>query len=332
MRRSHALAAACALVLAGCSKPPEPDAYGNVEATSIVVSAEIGGRLLSLAADDGATLAAGAVVGAIDATALGLERQQAQAQTAATSSRARELAEQAAAIEAQRAALAAQRGALAAQHEIAQRAYDRTRRLAAEDAATAQQLDQAERDVRVLADQIRAQEQQMAAAARQVAAVRAQQQTLDAQVKAAQAQVARVAERISKADVRNPIAGTVLVAYAKAGELVQPGQPLYRIADLDRVDVRAYLTEPQLASVRLGEAAQVHFDAGAGRGGQGSGVLRGTVSWLSSEAEFTPTPIQTRDERADLVYAIKIRVPNPDRRLKIGMPVDVRFDRPGAPR
>jgi len=114
--------------------------------------------------------------------------------------------------------------------------------------------------------------------------------------------------------------------YARTGEMVQPGQPLYKIADLQAVEVRAYVTEPQLSSVKIGQQAQVTMDAGRGRD-----VVTGTVSWVSSEAEFTPTPIQTRDERADLVYALKIRVANQNGALKIGMPVDVRFVPQGAP-
>jgi HlyD family secretion protein len=107
----------------------------------------------------------------------------------------------------------------------------------------------------------------------------------------------------------------------KPGEIVQPGQPLYKIADVGVMDVRAYVSEPQLASVKVGAAARVTVDVGDGR----RQTLNGTVSWVSAQAEFTPTPIQTRDERADLVYAVKIRVANPDGLLKIGMPVDVEF-------
>jgi len=101
---------------------------------------------------------------------------------------------------------------------------------------------------------------------------------------------------------------------------VQPGQPLYKIADMSAVDVRAYITEPQLALVRVGQQARVTVDAGNARQ-----TLDGSVSWVATQAEFTPTPIQTREERADLVYAIKIRVPNANGVLKIGMPVDVAF-------
>jgi HlyD family secretion protein len=288
--------------------------------------------VLALAADEGTTLAPGQTVGAIDSTGLALQRNQLAAQQQATAARAQELDQQAAALEAQRNALAAQRAALESQRDIAQRTFERTRRLIADDAATAQQLDAAERDVRVLADQVRAQDDQIAAAGRQVAAVSAQRRTLASQIQAAQAQVAQVAERIGRADIKNPSAGTVLVAYAKAGEFVQPGQPLYRIADLAAVDVRAYVTEPQLSQIRLGQGAQIAVDAsraGSGRRQNDSQLVRlpGTVTWISSEAEFTPTPIQTHDERADLVYAIKIRAANPDRVLKIGMPVDVTFAR-----
>jgi HlyD family secretion protein len=160
----------------------------------------------------------------------------------------------------------------------------------------------------------------VAAQAAQIAAAQAQRQAALAQVSSVDAQVAQVNDRIGKSSVTNPIGGTVLVKYARAGEMVQPGQPLYKIADLAAVDVRAYVTEPQLASVKIGQEARVTSDAGDSRQ-----AVTGTVTWVSSQAEFTPTPIQTRDERADLVYAIKIRVPNKDGRLKIGMPVDVDF-------
>jgi HlyD family secretion protein len=204
---------------------------------------------------------------------------------------------------------------------VAQRAYDRTQRLIAAQAATAQQLDQTEKDYRVLLEQITSQGHQVEAAERQIAATRAQQQTASRQVASVVAQVAQLDERLGKSHITNPIAGTVLATYARAGEFMQPGQPLYKIANLDAVDVRAYVTEPQLARLRIGQTAQVSVDVAAAD----RRVLGGTVSWVSSEAEFAPTPIQTRDERANLVYAIKIRVPNAQRILKIGMPVDVQF-------
>jgi len=328
------LAASC-LAAAACARQPPPDAYGNVEATEVVVSAEAGGRLVSYAVVEGQTLAAGASVGAIDATQVGLERDRASAQRTATASRIGEIRQQIVVVEAQRGATAAQRdaaraqrSALVAQHEIAKRAYERTSRLLAEQAATAQQLDQAEREYRTLGDQITAQDEQINALERQIAAqtgqiqaARAQEQTIKAQIGAADAQINEVAERLRKTDVRNPVAGTVLTSYARAGEMVQPGQALYRIANLASVEVRAYVAEPQLARVRLGEPAIVSVDSGHDE----RRTVQGVVSWVSSQAEFTPTPIQTREERAALVYAVKIRVQNDNGLLKIGMPVDVQF-------
>jgi HlyD family secretion protein len=274
------------------------------------------------------------VVGEIDSTPLSLQRDQFAAQRAATLSRVSEVDHQVESLEAQRdaaraqrEAAIAQRGALQSQLDIARRVRERTERLLAKQAATTQQLDQAERDDRVLQDQVRAQDQQIEAQDRQVAAytaqmalARTQRGTALTQVTAAEAQVAQVDDRIRRSMVTNPVAGTVLVTYARAGEMVQPGQPLYKIANIDIVDVRAYVTEPQLATVRVGQTARVNVDRGGARQ-----TLTGSVSWVAAQAEFTPTPIQTREERADLVYAIKIRVPNADGVLKIGAPVDVEF-------
>jgi HlyD family secretion protein len=229
---------------------------------------------------------------------------------------------------AQRDSARAQRDALATQLEIARRAHQRTRRLFEQQAATAQQLDQAERDERVLVNQIAAQDEQIKAQERQIAAqtdlvngARAQEKTIAAQVTGAGAQVSQAGERIRKTEVRNPIDGTVLTSYVKAGEVVQAGQPLYRVANLTSMEVRAYVTEPQLSTIRLGQEAQVSIDSGSGP----RQTVSGSISWISSRAEFTPTPIQTREERADMVYAIKIRVANANGVLKIGMPVDVQF-------
>lgn len=335
IRQALWLAVATAAVSSGCARQTPPDAYGNVEATAVVVGAEVGGRLVAFAPNEGDTLAVDAVVGTIDPTDLGLQRDRLTAQRGATASRVNEVAQQVEVIQSQRNAAAAQRdaakaqaAALDAQLEIARRAYERTQRLFAQQAATAQQLDQAEREVRVLEqqikaqnDQIKAQDSQIQAHARQIDAARAQRDTVTAQVATVTAEVAQVDERIRRSQIRNPVAGTVLTTYAKAGEFVQPGQPLYKIANLDSVEVRAYITGPQLAQVTIGASALVTVDVAGGN----RRSVSGTVSWVSSEAEFTPTPIQTREERADLVYAVKIRVPNEGGMLKIGMPVDVQF-------
>ncbi len=325
--------ALCALSL-GCGNKQQPDAYGNVEADEVTVSSEVAGQLTTFTVDEGQMVTAGQTTGTVDPTQLTLQRGQADAQREAAASRVAEVERQVAVLSAQRDAqqaqhdaAVAQRGALEAQLEIARRNHERTQRLFAQQAATSQQLDQAERDDRVLQDQIAAQGEQIEAQARQVAAqnaqiaaARQQQQTARTQVSAAAAQVAQIDDRIRRATVTNPGAGTVLVTYVKPGEIIQAGQPLYKIADMATVDVRAYVTEPQLTNVKVGKQARVTVDSG-----DTHQTMTGTISWVSTQAEFTPTPIQTRDERADLVYAIKIRVPNPNGALKIGMPVDVDF-------
>jgi len=329
------IAALAVLTAASCRRAPEPDAFGNVEATDVVVSAEVGGRLIAFNAMEGAALAAGAEAGAIDPTDLDLERDHLEAQRGVSASRVNEVAQQVDVLTAQRAAAVAdrdaakaQRAGLAAQEQIARRTHERTERLFAQQAATAQQLDQAERDQRALADQIAAQdeqimarERQVEALARQIAGVRAQQQTAARQVGAVDAQLAQIGSRIRKTRIANPVAGTVLATYVEQGELVQPGQPLYRIANLDAVDVRAYVPEPQLARIKVGQMVDVTFDAGTGH----RQTVQGALQWIAAQAEFTPTPIQTREQRTTLVYAVKIRTPNPQGLLKIGMPVDVRF-------
>lgn len=292
--RAAVLAAAALLGTAACHPRSGPDAYGNMEATDVVVGAQTSGLLLRFDPVEGNRLAAGAAVALVDTTQLALQLQQAAAQhgaAAANESQARR-----------------QIDVLRVQQQIAQRSYERTERLVAKQAATAQQLDQAEREYRVLDEQIRAAQAQRAAAVQNAAS--------------SDARVAQLRDLIRRSHVTNPIGGTVLTTYVKAGEVVQAGQPLYEIADLDTLDLRAYVTEPQLAEVRLGGRALVSIDTGGGR----RRTLTGRVSWIASQAEFTPTPIQTRDERANLVYAVKIRVPNEQGLLKIGMPADVRFE------
>jgi HlyD family secretion protein len=321
---------------AACNRETTPDAYGNVEAAEVVVSSEASGPVVTLTVEEGQQLSAGQVVGTVDSIALALQQRQIAAQRDGSLSRVQEIDRQIDALTAQRAAAEAERDAargqrrvLDTQLEIAHRHHERIERLFADQATTAQQRDIAERDDRVLQDQvttqdqhIEAQERLMTAASRQIDAARQQRHTTRAQVAAADAQVAQIDDRIHRSTITNPSAGTVLTTYARRGEIVAPGQPLYKIADLSTVDVRAYVSEPQLSAVTVGGQAQVTYDRGGSRP-----ALTGTISWVSRQAEFTPTPIQTRDERANLVYAVKIRVPNPDGVLKIGMPVDIELTR-----
>lgn len=289
-RRGACLSTLLLLVMA-CSNAEQPDAYGNFEANEIVVSSQASGQLKWFTPVEGATLANGAIVGLVDTTQLDLEREQNVAQRAATEARV--------------SAAGSQVGVYEAQLGVARRTLERARRLFDQKAGTAQQVDQAERDYRTLLAQI--------------AAARSQQQSVGMEVASTTARVSQIRDRISKSQVANPTAGTVLATYAKAGEVVQAGQALYRIANLDTLILRAYVAESQLLSIRLGQRVMVHVD-------QGDGTLLslpGIVRWIAAKAEFTPTPVQTRDERADLVYAVKVYVPNPRGALKIGMPADL---------
>ena len=285
-----------ALAAAGCRKE-KPDAYGNFEASEVVVSAELSGRLLRFDPSEGERLAAGAEVALLDTATLALQREEIVAQRGASQART---------TEAQ-----AQIGILQAQLATAQREYERTRRLYRAEAATAQQLDRAEGEVRVLRERIRAAEAQIG--------------TVREEASGAESRLAQVSERLGKSRVVNPVSGTVLSTFVEPGEFVQGGAPLYKIADLDTLTLRAYVSGAQLASVRIGGLVQVRIDAGKDR----LETLPGRLSWVASEAEFTPTPIQTEDERVDQVYAVKIRVPNRGGVLKIGMPGEVIL--PAAP-
>lgn len=284
---------AAILAIAGCRDANQPDAYGNFETTEVVVSAETSGQLLWFKVDEGQHIASGELLGVIDTTQLALQHRELAAQRSGGTSRVAEAGQQL--------------DALRVQQEIAHRNYERLQRLFNEQAATAQQLDQAERDYKVLTEQIQGAE--------------AQQRSAGEDVKSTDARLAQIGQQLSKSRITSPVSGTVLARYTDRGEFVQPGQPLYKIANLDSMILRAYVTETQLSRVRLGGAAVISIDTD----NKTRRTITGTVSWVSPEAEFTPTPIQTRDERKDLVYAVKLRVPNPGGIVKIGMPADVRF-------
>jgi biotin carboxyl carrier protein len=190
-----------------------------------------------------------------------------------------------------------------------------------------------ERNLAFLAEQVRAAESrfevgegtrtdvaqaqaQHSAAQAQLSAARAQVQVVQRELGSVQARIEQIEDEIRKSRVQNPTPGTVLATYVEPGEFVQPGQPLYKVADLAQMTLRAYVTGAQLAGLRIGEPVQVQYDLGA----RERATRAGRVSWIAAEAEFTPTPIQTREERTDQVYAVKVQVPNPDGALKIGMP------------
>ncbi|MBA3555380.1 MAG: HlyD family efflux transporter periplasmic adaptor subunit, partial [Gemmatimonadales bacterium] len=263
-----------AVALASC-RNEDADAYGNFEATEVTVAAEVAGRLLSFGLEEGGRVTKDSVVGVVDTIPLLLERQALVARRAAAAARTRETDANIAALEVERS--------------IADRELARTERLLKQAAATAQQSDRAEHDARVVVEQL--------------AGARASRGSARQEVAALDAQVASVDDRLSRSRITSPLPGTVLARYVEAGEFVQVGQPLFKLASLDSLTFRAYVGNAQLGQLRLGQQVQVGVDRG-----DSIATFPGRVTWIASAAEFTPTPIQTREERADQVYDVKVAV------------------------
>ena len=283
------------LMLAACDAEDRSDAYGNFEADETTISSEVVGELLRFSPDEGEPLQAGDVVGQVDTVQLVLERRQLLAQRAALRTRPVQTSAQVAVLREQRS--------------VVERELERFRALRAAQAATQKQVDDLEGQVRVLD--------------RQIQQVATQDVSIEDEVAQIDARLARNEDQLRRSRLVNPVAGTVLTTYVAPHEVVTVGQPLYRIADLDTLTLRAYVTGAQLPQLRLGRPVEVFVDAG----GDSLRTLPGRITWIAAEAEFTPTPIQTREERADLVYAIEVAVPNPEGYLKIGMPGEVRWNR-----
>mgnify|MGYP003333644524 FL=1 len=285
--RALAALASAGLAAGGCTKE-RPDAYGTFEATEVTLSAEVAGRLLAVHADEGTAVAAGTVVAVVDTSPLVLQRGELRARRTAIESRGREAD--------------AQLGVIEAQRTVAQREFERTNRLLAANAATSQQADRATRDFKTLEAQAEA--------------VKASRATVGREIASVDAQVAQLDDRIRRARVTAASGGTILSRFVEAGEVVGAGSAIAKMAALDSLTFRAYVAERQLGLVKLGATVQVKVDAPDGT----FRTLPGKVTWVSSTAEFTPTPIQTREERVTQVYAVKVTVANADGSLKIGMP------------
>lgn len=296
-----------AVLVSGCGGDDAADAYGNFEATEVTVSAEAQGRLVRFRVNEGNRLEEGDIVGLVDTTKLALQRRALLAQR-------QSLQAQREATLAQLPEIRAQVAVLRAQLETAEEELARTRRLRAREAATARELNQREGEVTQLREQVEH-------ARARTASVRQQAAGIAAQAEQVASQVAEHDARIRDARIANPVSGTVLTVTAERGEVVQSGAPLYTVANLDTLTLRAYATGRQLPELRLGMNVQVLVDGEEGR----LRTLSGEVVWIADEAQFTPTPIQTRENRAELVYAFDVRVPNPDGLLKVGMPGEVRF-------
>ena len=275
----------------------DADAYGHFEAREIVVSAQANGQILRLDLEEGVSLKAGQAIGLIDTTTLALQRNQLLASMGTVRKKTQDPGPQIKVLEEQRRTLL--------------REKTRVEALLAGKAALPKQLDDINGQLNVLEEQIRAAKSN---ADRFNQAVLAETDPLAAQLRL-------LDEQISRCYVENPIDGTVILQWAEAGELASIGKPLYKIADLRHMELRAYITGAQLSSVKPGQKVEVFFDSGK----ESLQSLPGTVSWISSQAEFTPKIVQTREERVNLVYALKIAVDN-DGAVKIGMPGEVSFD------
>ena len=286
-----------AAVLTACnSGDKEYDATGTFEATETTVAAEQAGTLLTFSLEEGDNIEAGTEVGLIDTTQLWLKISQTEASKAVYQSQKPDQEKQ----------IAATRQQLAK----ARTEQQRYKELVADGAAPSKMLDDASSQVQVLQRQLDA----------QVSALQTSTNALSRQMDAADVQVRQLRDQLLKCHIKSPVSGIVLEKHVERGEYVTPGKPLFKIGDVRHMYLRAYITSAQLKNVKTGQKVKVFADYG---GGQKKEYV-GTVTWISSRSEFTPKTILTDDERADLVYAVKIAVRN-DGYVKIGMYGEVRF-------
>lgn len=281
------------LTLASCSSKNEQwDAQGQFEATEVMVASEIGGKIIDFTAEEGANIAQNQVCGTIDTMQLFLKKQQLQASIAAVLTRNSGIKAQIIVVDEQIANL--------------MREQKRMERLVKESAGTQKQLDDINGQIEVLVKQKEATMTNFA--------------QFNAETAPLQSQINQLDDQIQKCIIKSPVSGTILAKYAESGELSSFNKALFKVADLSVMTLKAYATASQLSSVKLGQKVTVLIDTD----GKTYKKLEGVVSWISCKSEFTPKTIQTRDERANLVYALKIKVKN-DGTIRIGMPGEVKF-------
>lgn len=272
------------------------DASGVFESTEVTVSAEGNGKILSLDLQEGDRLEAGQIVGCIDTVQLHLSEVQLEASRRAVGSGRLDISRQIAALESQ---IGKQRQEL-----------DRFTKLENAGASNRKQVEDIQAQIETLERQLAAQKESLNSSNRNVSG----------QADALEAQIEQIRDRIRKCVITSPVAGTVLAKYSEAGEFAALGRALFKVADIDNIRLRAYITADQLTSLKLGQQVRVFADQGS----SGRKEYAGTLIWISDKAEFTPKTIQTRDERANLVYAVKIAVEN-DGLIKLGMYGDIKF-------
>ncbi|MEQ8878081.1 MAG: efflux RND transporter periplasmic adaptor subunit [Cyclobacteriaceae bacterium] len=285
------------LFMAGCgSNGPGYDATGTFEAEETIISAEVMGVLKTFDVKEGQTLKPGTLLGYIDTTSLHLQRKQLLAQIQAVLSR--------------RPDINTQLMALREQLKAAEREQKRVQQLFDAEAATARQLDDINSQVAIIKGNLEATYTSLSTTSK----------SLVRETSPLEAQLAIIDEKINNSLLRSPMEGTVLLTYARQHEMVSPGKPLYKMADLSDITLKVYITGNQFPLVKLNQQVTVLTDDGSG----GYTEQKGTIYWISDKAEFTPKSIQTQDERADKVYAMKVRVPN-DGTYKIGMYGQIKF-------
>jgi len=267
------------------------DAYGNFEAVETTISSEANGRIIWLNITEGQILAEGDTIGLVDTTDLHFKKLQLVAQRSAIGSKSANINAQAAVYNQQKANLSID--------------LQRIENLLKEQAATPKQLDDVTGSIEVID--------------RQTASIKTQLSAVGDEIKAIDAQIAQIDEALNRCYLVSPIEGTVLARFAETGEVTAFGKPLYKIANLSTMDLRVYISGDMLSLVKTGQQARVFIDST-----EGLSELEGQVTWVSPSAEFTPKIIQTREERVNLVYAVKLKVVN-DGRLKIAMPAEVIF-------
>ncbi len=272
------------------------DATGTFESEEVIVSSESMGKLLKFDVEEGMILKQDQVVGLVDTTQLYLKKKQLESTIKSVLSKQPDIPTQLAAIQEQIA--------------TAKREKNRIENLVSSDAATTKQLDDINSQLDVLNKQYDATKSSLTIT----------KQGMRSETLPLIAQVEQIQDQINKSIIKNPIDGTVLTRYAKQDEITSNGKALYKIADLSEMILRAYINGDQLGQVKLDQKVKVYVDKGDGEQKE----LEGEIYWVSSKAEFTPKTIQTKDERANLVYAIKVRVKN-DGYLKIGMYGEVKF-------
>lgn len=288
--------AAALFLLTACDNANDYDATGIFETTTVTVSAETSGKILSFGITEGDSVCAGQNIAVIDTTLLALQQLQLGSQRLSAESASPDVAAQAAALRNQIA------------HQ--QSECDRQERLLADGATTQKHFDDAKAQLSVLKSQLTA----------LLSTLGKNRSSISDNALAIQYQSEQIAQQIAKSKITSPLTGTILVKYAEPGEYATPGKPLCKIADLDNMYLRSYFTANQLADIKIGQKVTVIADFG----GDEQYEYPGTITWIAQESEFTPKSIQTKDSRANLVYAVKVAVKN-DGRLKLGQYGEVRL-------